>query len=880
MDEWTLRGREDVLARVQAVIDPDRSGPPFGALLVGEAGVGKSRIAREVAAAAATSGCRVELVAATHALRRVPMAAVAHLLPDGLPPTAQLLQTAVSMLAARRGGSPTLLVVDDVHLLDGFSLALVTQAVASGRVRALVTVRAEQAMRPSVIRSWTDGHLLREEVYPLDGASVAALLDEQLGPAEDAIRDEVVRLVGGNALLLRELLRDAVTTRSIRREQGTWRLAGSLVSGPGVRDLVAARSAQLDRPAARALQLLALAAPVRLEVLVEAAGAEACRTLELSGLLRRSELDGTEVTVSQPLVAEVVTARIGPVLERELLGRLVEALAPRRTTASDSLRAATWAAASGVDVPADLLVEAAEVALARGDADAAVAFAAAACRKGPSMRAVLVHGRALATADRLDEADAVLALAPTADDADRARVLSVRAHVLGFLGRAPQRAAETLRCGLSTIQDAEAAAWVRSELAMQAAMHGGFDLAITEARAALEVLTDDRMRLATLAVSSLAHAMRGEPKLAETAVVEAERVAAGLGRPADPFLDRLVANRCFALHDLLAVDAAQEAAVTALQAVARGGAGDPLMLSMLGIAAGVWTGDVVGALRRADRVGPGPDVYGIVPVAPAYRALALGHLGQFVSAREALARVGPLDPGGPRARIWRDRAAGWLVWWEEDHDRGLELLTDGVARSGAAGHTSLALQAVEDILRLGAPAAALTALDDLGAPASPYLRLLEDACHAMECGDHAALDEVAATAACAGLRPLAIDLWWAAAAAAADEGSPDDPGVRRLAARAQLQSVVLDDDRPSALAERGAATAVQGLSPRGVEVALLTMAQGLSAAEVGRRLGLSRRTVEGHRAAVYAALDVHSVDALGDALAVATTRPRTIGPRG
>ena len=138
---WPLVGRRVELEALAGIVGDDRVG---GVVLAGAAGVGKSRLAREALARAVAAGQDAEWVAATRAAASIPFGAVSHL----LPPAERLgddrldtLRRAAALLADRGGGRPLVLAVDDAHLLDDASAALVHLLALRGLAVVLATVR-------------------------------------------------------------------------------------------------------------------------------------------------------------------------------------------------------------------------------------------------------------------------------------------------------------------------------------------------------------------------------------------------------------------------------------------------------------------------------------------------------------------------------------------------------------------------------------------------------------------------------------------------------------------------------------------------------------------------------------------------------------------
>jgi hypothetical protein len=159
-----------------------------GCVLVDEPGVGKTRLAQEVLGAARELGHPTRWVVATQAARSIAFGAVAHLLPalgrDANSPLG-MLQRALAALARPDDDPLLVLGVDDAHLLDDSSSALVHMAASVAKVPVVVTARADVEAAQPITALWKDGLADRVELQPLERPHMIALAGDILGGSLD-----------------------------------------------------------------------------------------------------------------------------------------------------------------------------------------------------------------------------------------------------------------------------------------------------------------------------------------------------------------------------------------------------------------------------------------------------------------------------------------------------------------------------------------------------------------------------------------------------------------------------------------------------------------------------------------------------------------------
>src|SRR5262249_1614970 len=143
-----------------------------------------------------------------------------------------LLVHAREALLRHAVGRRLVLCVDDGHLLDHGSAALVHQLVAAGEVMAVVTVRLRAPVPDAVQALWKDELCTRLELRELTPADLERLLRDALGgPVDGRTLALLWELTRGNALFARELVRHGLEEGALVEDGAIWRWRGP--PGPG-----------------------------------------------------------------------------------------------------------------------------------------------------------------------------------------------------------------------------------------------------------------------------------------------------------------------------------------------------------------------------------------------------------------------------------------------------------------------------------------------------------------------------------------------------------------------------------------------------------------------------------------------------------------------
>ncbi len=324
-DRWPLTGRSEELRLICEVFADDEC---RGMIVAGQAGVGKTRLARE-AVAMANGPWSVQRVAGTTTGRSVSLGAFARWAGDADTTPAALVRNVISALTA--DARPLLLLVDDAHLLDDLSAMVVHQLVLQDAPRVVATVRTGQAAPDAITALWKDRLLRRLELQPLSRAETIALLEAGLGGPwhADAIA-RMWKLTQGNALFLRHLLDQELESGRLTNDSGAWTWSGASGVSPSLVELVDMHIGAVAEDVRDVVDLVAIAEPLPRACLTALATPAAIEAAEQRGLIVAAT-DG-RIQVGHPLYGEVRLNQCGPSRLRRLRGTVATAMIGEATT--------------------------------------------------------------------------------------------------------------------------------------------------------------------------------------------------------------------------------------------------------------------------------------------------------------------------------------------------------------------------------------------------------------------------------------------------------------------------------------------------------------------------------------------------------------------
>jgi DNA-binding CsgD family transcriptional regulator len=483
---WPLTGRAEEVRLIEASV----AAPDVGGIVVcGQAGVGKSRIARE---ALATTGDRlVRWAVGTSSATAIPLGAFASWT-TGPGDNLQLVRSVSAALTAAPESTTAVIAVDDAHLLDELSIFVLHQIVARAAAKVVLTVRAGETIPAGLQEVWAAGQFEWLDLQPLSRNDTRTVVTAALGGSldPDAV-GKLWRMTRGNMLYLRNILEQEVGQGRIAARHGVWQWSGEPVIPPSLVELIESRIGTLSAEVGDVVDTLAVGEPIELGSLRRITSPAAIEEADERGLITVERVDDRdEVRVAHPLYGEVRRRRAATTRLRRLRGLIVDGL----TDCPDDGDARVLVRRAGLTLDSDrqpdpaLFVRAAEGAVSLADLPLAERLADAAIRAGGGQDAYFVRAHALSWLSRGEEADAVLAAISTegSTDALKARIVFLRAvnrlyamadprGAIALVDDASRTLGHDARNCLSAFVAVHHAAMGRSDAAVQASRHVAVD---------------------------------------------------------------------------------------------------------------------------------------------------------------------------------------------------------------------------------------------------------------------------------------------------------------------------------------------------------------------------------------------------------------------
>lgn len=383
-----LTGRETELAELRRALNG--VGKYAGVVIAGPAGVGKTRLARELMGRAVNSGMHTNWVVGTESARPIPLGAFtttlsAEAMAAVAAPAPSVRKVIDSLIDGHRPGR-IVMGVDDAHLLDGFSAHVVHHLAQTREARLVVTLRTGSGEPPDAVTAlWKDGLLARLDLEPLSQDATRAMVESVLdGPIDARSAKRFWKLTGGNPLYLQQLISDQVAAARIHQAAGFWIWDRDIAVSPSMGDLVGAQLSRLSPELAMVIDVLAQCEPLDADVLAELVGREQVEAADEQRLITVERAgEHLMVRLAHPLFGELRRAAVGELQQSRIRGDLARTLsAEADSDPQATVRRALLVLQSDLEPDPDLYLDAARHTMRLMDLDLAERLAAAAGAQG------------------------------------------------------------------------------------------------------------------------------------------------------------------------------------------------------------------------------------------------------------------------------------------------------------------------------------------------------------------------------------------------------------------------------------------------------------------------------------------------------------------
>jgi DNA-binding CsgD family transcriptional regulator/tetratricopeptide (TPR) repeat protein len=833
-----------------------------GVVIAGAAGVGKTRLAREVLARAAAAGDCTNWIVGTESARSLPLGAFSALLTDSIadpmPNVRRLIDTFVAQ--QRRGG--VLIGVDDANLLDGLSAHVVHQLAQTRGARLVVTTRTGGEEPDAVTALWKDGLLTRLDLEPLSASAAHRLIEAAAGgPVDARSAQRFWQLTGGNALFLRQLVADQIAAGRMRQVAGLWMSDGDVAVSRNLSDMLGRQLRDMSPGVARVVDTLSQCEPLAVDVLCDLVRRQDLESAEKMRLVAVERVgDECLVRLAHPLFGELRRATAGEMRLSAIRGRLAQRLAQdgdRDVRAT--VRRALLTLESDLDPDPQLYLEAARYAMMLLDPDSAERFAAAAAACG-APEAAPMRAMTLVLLGRGERAEAVLRGVTASCREDSHRWSTIRAaNLIWMLGRPKEAAAVLDGLAATTESPADHGARIAVEACVDA-VSARCAIAEEKARAAIrsESLSDFHAMMASLALVMAMGALGHVDDLAEIANQAIDRAIAAFESSPMRFWFGAVYARACRLTGRIdeSVQSAERIAESARDVPGFAYANLAFLLGHANLMRGD-VGDAVALLREA-RAGVESHgaTTGLRPASCFGLAEAYAKLGQPVAAEEALdeaRRRVPADYLFMQTAL--SLATGWTLAAKGFLGDAIDAVRQAANDARDRNQPTHELACLQAAAQWGDASEATRARELAHALALPLSKAVARHADSLLAGDGEGLLVASSEYRAIGDRVAAAD----AAAQAAAVFTSGQQRRRGLYAAALAHELADGCGGVCTPALRSAA----GLPLSGRQRAVIELAvAGLSNREIADRLVMSVRTVEGHIYRACQRLGVNTRDEL------------------
>lgn len=295
---------------VQRILD--YVGHGIGVRVVGAPGSGKTTVASNAVFNLEKTGFNIHSVTGLRTHRNIPYAAVKGLGMEMRPGRSGVLDLADVMASQLAKTGKHLILVDDLHLVDNESLAVLEAVRQQSAAPMIATAPETHTLSRGQLAVLNQGREAVLQLDPLHYEQVHALLARVLGGPADA--DTTARILtksAGNPRLVVKIAETGSLGNLLIRREGVWRMSSGTLWSDHLSGAVEALLAELSEEEVTALHSMAILGTARVDVLQKIVSPETLDSLERHGFL--SVMDdhhnGTIAAISPPVVVDYFRGR-------------------------------------------------------------------------------------------------------------------------------------------------------------------------------------------------------------------------------------------------------------------------------------------------------------------------------------------------------------------------------------------------------------------------------------------------------------------------------------------------------------------------------------------------------------------------------------------